>query len=540
MSKPANHEVPATAPGALKAQLTKLFAHLNRGLIERDTEVRLAVLAALSGEHLLLVGPPGTAKSEIARRLVRAIGEGPIFERLLTRFSVPEELFGPLSLKALEDDRYERNLNGYLPMARVAFIDEIFKANSAILNSLLTVLNEREYDNGTERITVPLVALIGASNELPQGEELQALYDRFLVRREVLPVSTDGFVKMLGLADEPSAVLGDELKLSPALIEEIQAHASGVAVPADVVSFLGDLRRHLQKKKIYVSDRRWRKVVKLLKVAAYTNGQDEVTIWECKLLEHCLWNSPAEKKKIADWYESRIGVASKAGGETSSFERLTVGLEERLKMDQESRCQEIDNKGKALFFDGNGKPTAMLTAVSRIHERAADGELLYLAPSGSKERNETKNKYTKAQLLKNFSNSSYHRDYLVDNGSYLSIDDYIKVSTNHVSTSAQPVMIKQPYSNGHIKGRQEPVVSLLKNVGQHIADLDEQLKTLQERISEHLWLEASFGELALTHVRHGRESAQALERRLEAVLEGFEKLPRENSPESSKLKKAEG
>jgi MoxR-like ATPase len=158
------------------------------------------LLAALSGEHILFIGPPGTAKSELGRRLSR-LYNGPFFERLLTRFSVPEvrlvqttlfcviasycvqlwtihvpslwkrtyspvpvdlqELFGPLSMQALEDDKYVRQILGYLPAASVAFIDEIFKANSAILNTLLTILNERLFDNGTERLTVPLICLVG-------------------------------------------------------------------------------------------------------------------------------------------------------------------------------------------------------------------------------------------------------------------------------------------------------------------------------------------------------------------------------------------
>ena len=123
--------------------LRATLADLDRNLLERDGPVRLLLLAALAGEHVLLIGPPGTAKSELARRLHAAFVDAPYFERLLTRFSVPEELFGPLSLTALEQDRYERLTDGFLPTAQVAFLDEVFKANSAILNALQTLLNER-------------------------------------------------------------------------------------------------------------------------------------------------------------------------------------------------------------------------------------------------------------------------------------------------------------------------------------------------------------------------------------------------------------
>jgi MoxR-like ATPase len=138
----------------------------------------------LAGEHVLLLGPPGTAKSALVRAIAQAFG-GTYFERLLTKFSTPEELFGPISLKALEQDRYQRVTAGKLPEAEFAFVDEVFKANSAILNSLLTAMNERLFHNDGAPTQMPLVALFGASNELPEGKELEALFDRFLLRFDV-------------------------------------------------------------------------------------------------------------------------------------------------------------------------------------------------------------------------------------------------------------------------------------------------------------------------------------------------------------------
>ncbi|PNW72795.1 hypothetical protein CHLRE_15g644051v5 [Chlamydomonas reinhardtii] len=183
----AARQIAFASDSELRKRVVASIQKLSKGLLERDVEVRLLLLAALCCEHLLLLGPPGTAKSELSRRLSSLCG-GTYFERLLTRFSVPEELFGPLSMKGLENDLYVRQTDGYLPTSEVAFVDEIFKANSAILNALLTLLNERLFDNGNQRLEAPLLCLVGASNEMPESEELDALYDRFLIRRTVSQV----------------------------------------------------------------------------------------------------------------------------------------------------------------------------------------------------------------------------------------------------------------------------------------------------------------------------------------------------------------
>ncbi|CAJ1367553.1 unnamed protein product, partial [Effrenium voratum] len=162
----------AAEPSGLAEKLPWAFRQLSEGLVERSVETKLLLLAALSGEHLFLLGPPGTAKSLLARRLA-TVCRGAFFERLLTRFSVPEEIFGPLSLRALENDELRRKVEGFLPTADVAFLDEVFKANSSILNALLTLLNERRFDNGGERVDVPLWTAVAASNELPESDELE-------------------------------------------------------------------------------------------------------------------------------------------------------------------------------------------------------------------------------------------------------------------------------------------------------------------------------------------------------------------------------
>jgi MoxR-like ATPase len=298
----------------LRRRVMSTILDLQKGLLERETEVRLLILAALCGEHLLLLGPPGTAKSELSRRLSAATG-GKYFERLLTRFSVPEELFGPLSMKGLESDEYVRKIDGYLPTAEVAFIDEIFKANSAILNALLTILNERLFDNGNKRFEIPLLCLVGASNELPESEELDALYDRFLIRRQVAQVSSGGLGTLARLAagslgDADAALLSsdganDAVGGPELTMDDFRATAAAaykiVEMPETVIDILIDLRNYLQDKcepPIYVSDRRFMKAVRMLQVAAHADGRTAVSEVDCLLLEFTLGQRPDDAQKV--------------------------------------------------------------------------------------------------------------------------------------------------------------------------------------------------------------------------------------------------
>jgi MoxR-like ATPase len=289
-------------PQVLRAAL----AGLTRGLVGRDEQARCLLLAALCGEHVLLIGPPGTAKSELARRLRERIG-GRYFERLLTRFTVPEELFGPLSLAALDEGRYLREIDGYLPTATVAFLDEVFKANSAILNALLTLLNERAFDQGAHRIGAPLATLVAASNEVPGDESLRAFLDRFLFRCQVAPVSSDAFEALLRAADgAQTAASADEGLPMLGAIGEV---ADAVVVPAEIVSALGELRALLMDAALEVSDRRWVRTVRALRVAAASHGRAEVGFVDLWLLRWLLACDAAQVARIEAWFAERLGGA---------------------------------------------------------------------------------------------------------------------------------------------------------------------------------------------------------------------------------------
>ncbi len=339
-------------PQAIKQRLQNLIEHLSKGLLERDTHIRLALLAALAGEHLLLIGPPGTAKSDLARRLSGAVKGATYFERLLTRFSVPEELFGPLSLASLEQDRYERQIEGYLPTASFAFIDEVFKANSAILNALLTLLNEREYDYGAGRIRTPLISVIGASNEIPTEDFLAAFYDRFLLRCSVKPIGDGAFPVLLALPMQDRVPVDLSLQISRDDWANWYAAREQVTLPPGMIELLARLREFLQQQDIHLSDRRWHRIVGLLKTSAYTNGRDEINIWDAWLLQFCAVDRPEQAALVEEWFSTQLGTQK--GLSHQRMANVVKAFEAQLDAEKQANDLALDDSGKLFMAESVG------------------------------------------------------------------------------------------------------------------------------------------------------------------------------------------
>ncbi len=314
----------------------QLLGEMNRGIYEKETEISLSLLAALAGESIILLGPPGVAKSMVARQLKTAFRDAQSFEYLMSRFSTPDEIFGPVSIQKLKtSDTYERAMEGYLPTADVVFLDEIWKAGPAIQNTLLTVINEKIFRNGNREMHLPLKLLVAASNELPaKGEGLEALWDRFVIRIESRPIkleknframlldshadflgptdftdSTDfsGFTGGLGHADFADNADFSDLKITAEEYAEWAEKICKIGVKEEVLDAISAIRKSLravnvdeaaERRNIYVSDRRWKNIVRLLRTSAFMQDREEVDICDLLPIYHCLWQEPEERDAI--------------------------------------------------------------------------------------------------------------------------------------------------------------------------------------------------------------------------------------------------
>ena len=296
VSPPPNAKVFAVEVARASASVQEVARILGAAFLDKQEIIRLMLVSAIAGEHMVIVGPPGTAKSAMVGMFAKLM-DARYFEYLLTRFTEPNELFGPVDIAAFREGRYTRRTEHMLPQAEIVFLDEIFKSSSAILNSLLHVINERKFANGPVVSQVPLISLFAASNEVPNDDSLAAMFDRFLIR--VLSDNLDSYhfgeLMQRGIALEVARMTGkgDELRpvLSARELRAVQAAFDRFMVfPDEFLAKYKGLIFQIRSEGISVSDRRAVKLLKLFAASAVFDGRTQVHDGDFFVLRH-IWNN---------------------------------------------------------------------------------------------------------------------------------------------------------------------------------------------------------------------------------------------------------
>lgn len=314
----------------LGPQLQAIARTLEAHFLGKQELIRLMLVSAIAGEHMVVVGPPGTAKSALIRMFARLI-DAKYFEYLLTRFTEPNELFGPVDIAAFRGGTYRRKTETMLPECEIVFLDEVFKSNSAILNSLLTLLNERLYMNGQQRLDVPLISVYGASNEVPNDETLMAIFDRFLLRVRSDNLDSYHFHDLVarGIKNEMLKIAGGERSMRPVLpaahLHELHsAFDQCMTFPEEFLATYKGLVFQIRSEGVSLSDRRVIKLTKLFAASAYLDGRTQCDPSDFLILKH-IWNNLDQSDILAEivgptlesWYrehpESRRHAAAEVG-----------------------------------------------------------------------------------------------------------------------------------------------------------------------------------------------------------------------------------
>jgi len=379
---------------SVRQKFTELRDAANSTFAERKEQVELLLLALLSKQNAFLHGVPGTAKSALVRYIQESIVDSTGFQILLSKFTTPEQVFGSFDGKKFEEGAYEVLTDGYLPKADVAFLDEIWKSSNAILNSLLTLVNERKFANGNKNEDCPLVSAFAASNELPQSAELNALYDRFMLRSVVKPVSTARTLTSL--------FGGKSFKSAPAItLDELaQAHEEikNVKVPAAVKSDAAKIIFALRKEGIEISDRAaiaacaesnpitGEKTLSVIKAVAWLDGRTSVESSDLGVLIHCFWYDPEEIPvvvktvlKTANPYEQKaVQFEDQLRKLKSEVEKKIESGESVLSATSDVHTKVVNIKASIAKIIGESGDDANTTKVKRLKEVAKESEKMIM------------------------------------------------------------------------------------------------------------------------------------------------------------------
>ena len=499
-------------------KLKKLGEHLEGGLVDRRDHARMLLLAAVAGENAILFGPPGTAKSLLARRLKDCFAEEVrYFECLLTKFSMPEEVFGPVSLKGLEQDIFRRVYDRYMPGAGVAFIDETFKANSAILNSMLTILNEREFDTGNERIKVPLRCVVGASNEMPKEAELEALYDRFIIRMRVDRLQDEEQLTRFLTNTAEYVAPEASLRLTKAELEAIAKAAKALPVEDPVIELLVELREWCHGKGIKVSDRRLIKIKRLLQVAAATSGRESTSLSDAWVVRHCAWDdfTSDQSEKLAEWLDSRIDKQQ----HNLSGLRALVDTEKKA-YTAKAKIHKKDKEGYLLYLDSRGAETTKAELDGYAFDPKDDnGGQLYTAAE------------IKQKLWSTCQTSGSDNIYI--NNCWVNLDAHFKANygKKKITKTHNPKFEDGIYTVEQREKFKASVAEVLAQLQTKSAEISDQIGKLTLGLDASPWAPKEYQESHLAGLKGNLQELEKFQNTLQGVTSGYDKLLTTIDPE---------
>lgn len=348
MTTTTKRRAPRKVPTKVTVQekFIKAREEMNWALIERHDEIDMILTALLCQDHPLLVGPPGTAKSLLIDSILRWMSDGTRkFSILLTKFSVPDEVFGPISIQSLKQGKYNRITSGKLPEADLAFVDEAFKASSAILNSMLKILNERMYEQGDgSMVKCPLKIALAASNEWPEGKELGALFDRFVLRKTVKLVSRIGRRRLLRERNhEPQF----STTITTAELDLAHQEAMDLELTDQTWDVMDEILNELNQAGIRPGDRRMKKSVNIARAYAYLRGADQVEPLHLEVLKFVLWEDATEQEQKCHKIVSRL--SNPTGSKITDLLTQAASVVEQSRPEEAvSKLQEIQKELKEL------------------------------------------------------------------------------------------------------------------------------------------------------------------------------------------------